>query len=67
MAIRLSLDGGDILIRVVDDGAGIDAGAVRQTAIERNLIDPDAELHDQEVLNLLVDSGFSTAPQLTQR
>jgi chemosensory pili system protein ChpA (sensor histidine kinase/response regulator) len=66
VAISMSLGGGDIQICVVDDGAGIDVGAVRQTAVERNLIDPDAELDDREILHLLVDSGFSTAQQVTQ-
>ncbi|MEM7207969.1 MAG: Hpt domain-containing protein [Pseudomonadota bacterium] len=66
VAIRLSLDGGDILIRIVDDGAGISVESVRKTAIERELVSPDVKLADQEVLNLLFESGFSTASEVTQ-
>ncbi|MEM7292342.1 MAG: Hpt domain-containing protein [Pseudomonadota bacterium] len=66
VAIRLSLDGGDILIRIVDDGAGISVESVRRTALERDLIGPDVQLSDQEVLQLLFESGFSTAEEVTQ-
>ncbi len=64
--IRLALDGGDILIRVVDDGAGIDLESVRRAAIERNMIDENAQLNEQEVLHLLLEPGFSTAREVTQ-
>ena len=66
VAIRLSLDGGDILIRIVDDGAGINVESVRRTAVARKLINPDAQINDQDVLQLLFESGFSTAEEVTQ-
>ena len=49
-----------------DDGAGINLSAVRNKAIERGLMDADAELTDQEVLQFILEAGFSTATQVTQ-
>ena len=52
---------GRIVIEVADDGAGIDRPRVRQIAVNRGLIDPDAVLSDEETDNLIFAAGFSTA------
>ena len=52
---------GRIVIEVADDGAGINRARVRQIAVERGLIAPDAALSDEEVDNLIFMAGFSTA------
>lgn len=50
-----------VRIEVADDGAGIDAAAVRRRAIQRGLIPADApELPDDEVIRILFMAGFST-------
>ncbi|WP_397450435.1 Hpt domain-containing protein [Pseudomonas sp. NA-150] len=66
--IELSLvhEGGDIVIEMRDDGAGIDLAAVRRKAIKRGLIDADAELSDYELLQFILQAGFSTAEKVTQ-
>lgn len=53
--------GGRILIRVRDDGKGIDRGRVFNKAVEKGLIAPDAHLTDEEIDNLIFAPGFSTA------
>jgi two-component system, chemotaxis family, sensor kinase CheA len=53
--------GGRIVVEVTDDGRGIDQKAVRQRAIERNLITADAELSEDEINNLIFSPGLSTA------
>lgn len=53
--------GGRIIIRVRDDGRGIDRERMRQVAVEKNLIAPDAVLSDDEIENLVFLPGFSTA------
>jgi len=52
---------GRVLIEVSDDGAGINRPKVLAKAIERGLIDADAQLTDSDIDNLLFLPGFSTA------
>lgn len=59
--MRAGNEGSMIVIEVSDDGAGIDAEKVRQKAIEKGLIAPDAVLNEQEVHNLIFMPGFSTS------
>ncbi|TGG90321.1 hybrid sensor histidine kinase/response regulator [Natronospirillum operosum] len=66
--IRLNLqrEGGDIVLRLSDDGQGINVDDVRAKALERGLIDADSEMDDHEVLQFILTSGFSTASEVTQ-
>ncbi len=57
--------GTQVLIRVSDDGQGIDREAVRARAIERGLVTADARLGDPEIYALLFAPGFSTAREVT--
>jgi two-component system chemotaxis sensor kinase CheA len=63
LAARYS--GANVLIEVADDGAGIDAVAVRERAVERGLIAADVELTEAEVHALILSPGFSTARVVT--
>jgi two-component system chemotaxis sensor kinase CheA len=56
---------GRIVIEVSDDGKGINRPRVRQIAIDKGLIDPDAQLTDDEIDNLLFLPGFSTASTIS--
>ncbi len=66
--IRLNLgrEGGDIVLTLDDDGGGIRLEAVRRKAIERGLMDADSDLSDHEVLQFILEAGFSTAEKVTQ-
>lgn len=66
--ISLSLihEGGDIVIEMCDDGAGIDLDAVRRKAVKRGLIETDSALSDYELLQFILQAGFSTAEKVTQ-
>ncbi|MBS0412203.1 MAG: chemotaxis protein CheA [Proteobacteria bacterium] len=57
--------GGRIVIEVQDDGRGINRGRVRQIAIDKGLISPDAVLTDEETDNLIFLPGFSTAAKVS--
>ena len=57
--------GASVLIGVSDDGAGIDAEAVRSRAVEKGLVDEDAPLTEAETFALIFQPGFSTAKQVT--
>ncbi len=66
--IRLDLarEGGDIVLTLSDDGAGINLAAVRRKAIERGLLAPQNDLTDHEILQFILEAGFSTAERVTQ-
>ena len=57
--------GANVLIRIRDDGKGLDAGAIRTKAVERGLIAADAELSEKELFELILLPGFSTAKNIT--
>jgi two-component system chemotaxis sensor kinase CheA len=65
--IRLSAfhQGGFVVIRITDDGRGLDPARLRRKAVERGLIDADTVLDDREALELIFAAGFSTAEQVT--
>lgn len=61
--IRLSAEhrGGRIVIEVKDDGAGINSERVLKKAREKGLVSADAALSEDEIGNLIMLPGFSTA------
>ncbi len=50
-----------VVITIKDDGAGLDAEAIRNKAIERGVLTEDSTPTNQELYNLIFDAGFSTA------
>ena len=64
--IVLSREGSEIVVKVSDDGSGINIEAVRKKAIERGLMKADSRLSDREVARFILQSGFSTAESLSQ-
>ena len=63
--LKASNEGNMIVIEIKDDGAGIDAEKVRAKAIDRGLIHPDKFLTEQEVHQLIMQPGFSTADKIS--
>ncbi len=65
--IRLSAEqaGGNILIVVEDDGAGINRDKVLQVARARGVVTPDQILTDEQVDQLIFAPGFSTADEVS--
>lgn len=64
--LRVSREGGDVLVVLKDDGHGINIDAVRKKAIERGLMAADSTLTDIEVMQFILHAGFSTAQKVTQ-
>lgn len=65
--IHLSAEqkGARIIVRVRDDGRGINRERVRAKAIERGIISADAALSDEEIDGLICAPGFSTAETIS--
>ena len=57
--------GGNIVIEISDDGAGLPAGKILAKARERGLVGPDEELSRERTLELIFEPGFSTADQIS--
>ncbi len=53
--------GGNIMIQITDDGAGIDHEVIEAKAIEKGVIEEDHNLTQDEIINLIFHAGFSTA------
>jgi len=66
VSIALSREATEVVLRVADDGRGMDREAIRRQAIERGLLKPDVQLSDRDLYGFVLESGFSTARQLTQ-
>ena len=56
--------GGNIVIEISDDGAGINAEKILKKAIERGLVEEGAELPQAKIYDLLFQPGFSTADKI---
>ncbi len=67
LKMRAHHEGGQVVIEISDDGAGIDAPKVRAKAIERGVITHAQadQMSDREAMNLIFLPGFSTAKQVT--
>ncbi|XPV74890.1 MAG: chemotaxis protein CheW [Desulfovibrio sp.] len=57
--------GGEVLIRITDDGKGMDPEMLRQKAIDKGIIQASTELTEKETYNLIFAPGFSTAAAIT--
>jgi two-component system chemotaxis sensor kinase CheA len=58
--------GAHVLIRIRDDGAGLDREAIRARAIERGLVGADVELTEEQAFGMIFEPGFSTAKRVTE-
>lgn len=66
IVLSLGREGGDILMRLADDGRGLNLDRIREKAIERGLMTRDAQLSDHDVMQFILHAGFSTADKVTQ-
>ncbi|MGA7438701.1 MAG: Hpt domain-containing protein [Luteibacter sp.] len=64
--IQVAREATEVVVRLSDDGAGMDRDAIREKAIERGLLRPDARVSDDQIYQLTQVPGFSTAEKITQ-
>jgi two-component system chemotaxis sensor kinase CheA len=67
ITLSASQEGDHILLSITDDGAGMDPEKLKQIAISRGVLDPDAatRMSDSEAFNLIFAPGFSTKQQIS--
>lgn len=65
LRLNAELRAGAVLLEISDDGRGLDLDRIRKTAQTRGLIEADADLSADEIINLIFLPGFSTASSIT--
>jgi two-component system, chemotaxis family, sensor kinase CheA len=58
-------DSGSVVIRISDDGKGLAAEKIFAKAVEKGLVEADANLSDSDIQQLIFMPGFSTAESVT--
>ncbi|PVV19504.1 MAG: hybrid sensor histidine kinase/response regulator [gamma proteobacterium symbiont of Ctena orbiculata] len=66
VSLYLDREATDVLITLSDDGRGLDIEAIRKRALEQNMIDANAEISDDDLIQCVLLPGFSTAKEVTQ-
>jgi chemosensory pili system protein ChpA (sensor histidine kinase/response regulator) len=66
LTITVASEATEFVIRVEDDGAGMDFAAIRKKAIESGLLQKDADPQPQQLLQFILHSGFSTSKKVTK-
>ena len=67
LRLRAFHEGGQVIIEIADDGAGIDTGRVRAKAVSRGLLTEAqaAAMNEHDAVQLIFSPGFSTAEAIT--
>jgi len=64
--LNFARQGSGIVVTIRDDGKGLDYDAIRNKAIDRQLIDADQDLTNAELARLILLPGFSTRDQVSE-
>lgn len=67
LTLGASQDNDQVIIRITDDGRGIDPAVMREKAVEKGVMDRETaqRLSDGEAMDLIFAAGFSTAAAVT--
>jgi chemosensory pili system protein ChpA (sensor histidine kinase/response regulator) len=65
LTITVAAEATEFVVRVEDDGAGIDLQAIHKRAIEKGLLDRNSKPTAQQLQQLILHSGFSTSKTVT--
>ena len=65
LRLTASHAGGNVIVELRDDGAGLDRARILRKAVERGLVEEGTQLSDSDVYNLIFEPGFSTRDAVT--
>lgn len=67
ISIHCYHDGGQVVIEIKDDGAGLDHERISRQALSRGLVSPERleQMTPKEIFRFIFHAGFSTAKQVT--
>jgi chemosensory pili system protein ChpA (sensor histidine kinase/response regulator) len=66
ISIALHREGSEVVMEVMDDGGGLNIKAIRKKAEELGMTARDARLSERDVMQFILEPGFSTAAKVTQ-
>jgi two-component system chemotaxis sensor kinase CheA len=66
LTLSASHEAGNIVIKVKDDGRGLNAQKILNKAVQKGLVSQNAKLQEQEIFNLILQPGFSTKEDVTE-
>jgi two-component system chemotaxis sensor kinase CheA len=58
--------GSHVVIEVIDDGKGIDIEKLKKKAVEKGLLESDADIEEREIIDLIFTPGFSTKEAVSE-
>ncbi len=61
ITIALHREGSEVVVEVSDDGGGMNLKAIRDKAISLGMVRSDQQLSDEDIIQLILEPGFSTA------
>ncbi|HTU67718.1 MAG TPA: Hpt domain-containing protein [Steroidobacteraceae bacterium] len=61
ITIALHREGSEVVVEVSDDGAGMNLKAIRDKGISLGMVRADQQLSDEDIIQLILEPGFSTA------
>jgi chemosensory pili system protein ChpA (sensor histidine kinase/response regulator) len=65
--LELHREGAEVMVRLTDDGAGMNLEAIRAKGRALGLVPAGRALSDEDAMQLILEPGFSTAGALTQQ
>jgi two-component system chemotaxis sensor kinase CheA len=65
LALRAFHQGGNIVVEIEDDGAGLNKEKILKKAIERGLVREGEPLTEEQIFHFIFAAGFSTADKVT--
>lgn len=66
ITLHLAREGAEVVLRLSDDGRGMQLDSIKRQAIAQGLMKADAELSENDILQFVFKPGFSTAEKVTQ-
>ena len=65
--LELHREGAEVMVRLTDDGGGMNLKAIRDKAESLGIIGAGQALSDEDAMQLILEPGFSTAGAITQQ
>jgi len=65
LKLSASQEGPEVVIRITDDGRGLDRESIREKAAQKGLLDDRTDVTTSELYQLIFTPGFSTAKKVT--
>jgi Chemotaxis protein histidine kinase and related kinases len=66
VSLVLAREGSEVVLTISDDGAGLDAAAIRRKAVQNGLLEEQAEVDEETLYQFILQPGFTTAAEVTQ-